>query len=87
MMARAEFEGVGVRPREHEEGPTTKMIEQYTSQLPSGFYLGAAVGAMSLSLLLKLRKRDQDALFVGHWVSAILLLGLYNKLVKLEGSD
>lgn len=86
-MTEAAFEGIGVRPREHEEGPTTKLIEQYTSLLPSGFYLGMAAGSVGLSLLLKLKGRDKDALFVGHWVSAILLMGLYNKLVKLEGSD
>jgi hypothetical protein len=86
-MTRAVFEGVGVRPREHEEGLTTKMIEQYTSQFPSGFYLSAAIGSMGLSLLLKFRGRHNDAVFVGQWVSALLLMGLYNKLVKLEGSD
>jgi len=86
-MTQAVFEGVGVRPREHEEGQLTKMIEQYTSQFPSGFYLSLAFGSMGLSLFLRLKKRDDDALFVGQWVTAFLLMGLYNKLVKLEGSD
>jgi hypothetical protein len=27
------------------------------------------------------------ALFVGHWAPTFLLLGIYNKLVKLLGSD
>jgi hypothetical protein len=26
-------------------------------------------------------------MFVGHWVPTLLLLGVYNKLVKLHGSD
>jgi hypothetical protein len=86
-MASAKFEGIGVQPREHEEGPLTKQIEQYTSLVPSGFYLSMAFGSMGLSLYLKLRRRDQDAHFVGQWVPAFLLLGLYNKLVKLHGSD
>jgi hypothetical protein len=86
-MTRAVFEGVGVRPREHEEGETTKRIEQFTSQVPSGVYLSLAFGSAGLSLLLKLRGREHDALFVGQWVPALLLMGLYNKLVKLEGSD
>ena len=86
-MARAVFEGVGVRPREHEEGATTKLIEQYTSQFPSGFYLGAAIGSMGLSLTLQLLGKEKQAMFVGQWAPAILLMGLYNKLVKLEGSD
>lgn len=86
-MATAHFDGVGVRPGEHEEGQTTKLIEQYTSQVPSGLYLGLAIGSMGLSLLFQARKQDHAALFVGQWAPAFLLLGIYNKLVKLEGSD
>jgi hypothetical protein len=86
-MARAVFEGIGVRPREHEEGTTTKMIEQYTSQIPSGLYLATAIGSMGLSLTLHLLGKEKQALFVGQWAPAILMMGLYNKLVKLEGSD
>jgi hypothetical protein len=86
-MTRAVFEGVGVRPREHEEGEVTKLLEQYTSQFPSGFYLSLALGSMALSLYLRMNKREHDALFVGQWVPAFLLIGMYNKLVKLEGSD
>ena len=77
----------GVAPREPGEGEITKRIEQYTSQVPSGTYLSLAVGAIGLSALLHLAGRKHDSQFVGHWVPTILLLGLYNKLVKLEGSE
>jgi hypothetical protein len=30
---------------------------------------------------------DKTANFVGQWAPTFLILGLYNKLVKLEGSD
>ena len=86
-MVEAIFEGVGVKPREHEEGEFTKLIEQYTSQVPSSFYLGLAFGAVGLSLLCRMTKRDRDSLFVGQWVAPFMLLGLYNKMVKLQGSD
>ena len=86
-MTQAVFEGIGVRPREHEEGQITKLLEQYTSQFPSGFYLSLALGSMALSLYLRMQKREHDALFVGQWAPAFLLIGMYNKLVKLEGSD
>jgi hypothetical protein len=86
-MTQAVFEGIGVRPREHEEGQITKMLEQYTSQFPSGFYLSLALGSMALSLYLRMRKREHDALFVGQWAPAFLLIGMYNKMVKLQGSD
>ena len=76
-----------VAPHEREEGAITKAIESYTSAVPSGTYLGLAVGAIGLSAILKLAGRNQGAQFVGHWVPTILILGLYNKLVKVQGSE
>jgi hypothetical protein len=76
-----------VAPREHEEGAVTKAIEHYTSQIPSGGYLTAAVGCMAASAALHFVGRKHDALFIGQWAPAILIMGLYNKLVKVEGSD
>ncbi len=85
--ATLESEARGVAPGEHEEGTVTKAIEHYTSAVPSGVYLSLALGSIGLSALLKLSGRDRGAQFVGHWVPTILILGLYNKLVKLHGSD
>jgi len=79
--------GWGVAPREHEEGTVTEAIEHYTSMAPSGFYLSLAVGCMGASALLHLSGRKHDALFIGQWVPSILIMGLYNKLVKVQGSD
>ena len=86
-MTRAVFEGMGVAPHEHEEGTLTKTIEHYTSQVPSGLYLTLALGSIGLAAGLHLMGRKQDSQFVGHWVPTILMLGLYNKIVKLHGSD
>lgn len=72
---------------EHSEGPVAKTIEQQTAKLPSDLFLWAAVGAIAASAVLKIMKKDKDALFVGQWPAPFLLLGLYNKLVKLEGSE
>ena len=77
----------GVAPREQHEGEITKRIEEYTTAIPSGAFLSLAVGSIGLSALLHLAGRKQDAQFVGQWVPTILLLGLYNKIVKLEGSE
>jgi hypothetical protein len=79
--------GRGVAPSEHDEGRLTKEIEYYTSQVPSGTYLSLAVGSIGLSLALQLMGRKHAANFVGQWVPTILLLGLYNKMVKLHGSE
>jgi hypothetical protein len=76
-----------VQPGEHKEGDLTTAIEHYTSQVPSGAYLTLAVGSIAASALLQLAGHKQTSTFVGQWVPTILLLGLYNKLVKLEGTD
>ena len=31
--------------------------------------------------------REKDALFVGQWAAPFLLFGVYNKIVKVQGSD
>ncbi len=78
--------GRGVAPHQHEEGQITQVIEEYTSMVPSGTYLTAAVGCIGISAVLHMMGRKHDAQFVGHWVPTILLLGLYNKMVKQHGS-
>jgi len=77
----------GVAPHQHEEGTITKAIEHYTSQVPSGAYLSLAMGSLGLSLMLRVMGQKHAANFVGQWVPTILILGLYNKIVKVEGSD
>lgn len=70
------------------EGEFTKTIEEQTAKIPSGGYLSLALGSMALSAGLALfSDRKAFANFVGLWVPTLLIIGLYNKLVKLEGSD
>jgi len=63
------------------------MIEQQTAKLPSDTFLWAALGSIGLSLTLQLTGQEKKANFVGHWAPTLLLLGIYNKMVKLHGSD
>lgn len=72
---------------EHREGPVARTIEQQTARLPSDAFLWAAVGSIGLSLALEIMGHGKKANFVGHWVPTLLIFGLYNKLVKLQGSD
>lgn len=75
---------IGVGPG---EGDVTKMIESQTSRIPSGGFLSVAVGAMAVSALMMLLGKGNVANFVGQWVPTILIVGLYNKLVKVKGSE
>ena len=72
---------------EVQEDQITAAIEQVTSQVPSSVYLAAALASMAASLSFKIAKKDHAALFVGQWAAPFLILGIYNKLVKLHGSD
>jgi hypothetical protein len=72
---------------EHSEGPIARSIEQQTAKLPSDAFLWAALASMGASLALGLTGRDKASTFVGQWVPTMLVFGLYNKMVKLHGSD
>ena len=65
-----------------QEDTITKEIETQTVKIPSDVFLFSAIGAIGLSFALKCMKKNDDAAFVGQWVAPILLLGVYNKLVK-----
>lgn len=67
------------------EGQMTKQIERQTAKMPSIGYLGLALGSMALSGILAVTaERKELANFVGLWAPSFLLIGIYNKLVKLE---
>ncbi|PKK34963.1 hypothetical protein BWI96_19220 [Siphonobacter sp. SORGH_AS_0500] len=72
---------------EHKEGPVATAIEEQTAKLPSDIFLWASLASMGASLGLKIAGHKHTALFVGQWAAPFLLLGIYNKLVKLEGHD
>lgn len=72
---------------EHREGTMTKTIENQTAKLPSDTFLWSAMACMGVSLALKCFKKNHTALFIGQWAAPILLFGIYNKIVKTQGSD
>lgn len=88
-MAIATMSGREARaPRcQESEGYLAKMIEEQTVKLPSDIFLWAACGSIVGSLAFQILGDDKKATFVGQWAPALLILGLYNKLVKLHGSE
>ena len=73
--------------QQHSEGYVARSIEEQTAKLPSDVFLWAAGASIIGSLMLKMNGRGHDALFVGQWAPTFLILGLYNKIVKVAGSD
>ncbi len=78
---------MSVIKQDRTEGETAKAIESQTAKLPSDLFLWAALSSMGASATLKILGKNHAALFVGQWAAPFLLLGVYNKLVKLEGHD
>lgn len=90
-------------PYEKREGKVARAIEQRTAKIPSDVFLWAAGAAIVGSLVfqgigmlggprtvareLYRPHRAPTATFIGMWAPTFLLLGLYNKLVKVAGSD
>jgi len=73
---------------EANEGAMTKAIEHQTAKIPSSYFLAAAGGAVIVSLGMAIMSEKKGwANFVGTWVPSLLLLGIYNKIVKTHGSD
>ncbi|MDB5024483.1 MAG: hypothetical protein JWP78_2238 [Mucilaginibacter sp.] len=72
---------------QHSEGEVAEAIENETAKLPSDLFLWAALASMGVSLAFKCMGRNHTSLFVGQWAAPFLLLGIYNKIVKTQGSD
>lgn len=79
--------GRGVSAYEREDGVLAKAIEEQTSKLRSDVFLWAAAGSIATSLTLRMMGKSNQSLFVGQWAPTFLILGLYNKLVKVQGSE
>jgi hypothetical protein len=76
-----------VSAQQHTEGTLAKTMEQQTAKIPSDVFLWAAVGSIGASALFQLMGKKKASIFIGEWVSPFLLLGVYNKIVKVAGSD
>jgi hypothetical protein len=72
---------------DHTEGPVARSIENQTAKLPSDAFLWAAAASIATSATLQMMGNKQASTFVGQWAPTLLILGLYNKLVKQLGSD
>ena len=72
---------------EHAEGRVAKAIEEQTAKLPSDTFLWLAFGAVAASAAMQSMGNRHGSLFVGQWAPTLLILGLYNKMVKQMGSD
>jgi hypothetical protein len=76
-----------VKAESGDEGALTKAIEKVTSALPSSTWLAFAGAAVVGSIALNVVGKKHASIFVGQWAPTFLILGLYNKIVKVAGSE
>ena len=69
------------------EGRVARAIERQTAKLPSDVWLWAAIASMVTSLGLQIAGKKKVSNFIGQWAPTLLILGLYNKIVKVAGHD
>lgn len=73
-----------IRP-EHGENALTRLIEQQTAKVPSALFLTASIASALVSAGYEIANRPRLSRFVGMWVAPLLVMGVYNKLVKTLG--
>ncbi len=78
---------VGPGRTKHTEGIVARTIEEQTAKVPSDVFLWTALASIAGSMVLHLSDRKMESVFVGQWAPTFLILGLYNKIVKVAGSD
>jgi hypothetical protein len=81
------LDSMSARADSTHEGMLTKTIEKITASLPSTTWLAFAGAAVFGSIALKAFGKHHASIFVGQWAPTFLILGLYNKLVKVAGSE
>jgi len=72
--------------QENTDGIVTRTMETQTAKLPADIFLWGALGSIGISLYLEISGNADKSRFVGQWVAPFLLLGVYNKLVKMMDS-
>lgn len=67
------------------EDVVTSTLEGATTKIPSSAFLGLALCAMGASLAFQVTGRKSWGNFIGQWAPTLLIMGLYNKVVKQHG--
>jgi hypothetical protein len=73
-----------IEERASRGGGVTERVERVAARLPQATWLLLAGGSILGAIVLKVMRRHAVANFVGEWAPTFLLIGLYNKLVRLE---
>lgn len=85
MFSEKMYQSAPVIRLEHRESRFTRLIEQQAAKVPSGVFLMLSLCAMAVSVGFEITGRRRASRFVGMWPGPVLVMGVYNKLVKTFG--
>ena len=80
------YKATPVLRTEHAEGKLTRLVEQQSAKVSSHLFLFASLTAMTASLWFELSGNRRASRFIGMWPGPLLMMGVYNKLVKTFGA-
>ncbi len=66
---------------------TTATYLKLMEAVPTQMYLGAALGSIALSALLRLFGKKDAAIFVGQWPPTFILFALAHKILHPSNDD
>ena len=72
---------------DHSEGKVAKAIEEQTAKLPSDLFLWVGLGCLGVSAITRTMGLRSLGQFIGQLAAPVLIMGLYDKIVKTHGSD
>ena len=76
------------RTKSMDESKVAKVAETKPEETQPSIFITLAGAAIALSLGLALSKKKKSwAVFVGQWAPTILLLGIYDKVIKTDSSS
>lgn len=79
--------GKHAQVKSRKEGPLTRKLERVTAMLPSSTWLALAGASIAGAFGLRIAGKNHTAILVGQLGPTFMLVGIYNKLVKISGSD
>ena len=81
-----DYRAATVMRAEHAEGSFTRLLEQQTARSPRTSSSSPVCARWPSPWGAELADRTRASRFVGMWVGPLLIMGVYNKMVKTFGA-
>jgi hypothetical protein len=82
----AVYRAAPVMRHEHRESSLTRLLEQQAAKVPSDVFLFSSLCALAAAAAADLAHRERLGRWFGLWVTPLLVMGVYTKMVKTFGA-